>query len=106
MSDAKLIMFDNRLKKVYRILKKQAEQQDVSCYRLYDRDLPEFPLIIDIYGDNVLVTEYRSNHRLSEEDYERRTSFTSKSGKERKVDKTNTKKQTTGKNLSKLKREG
>lgn len=71
MSDAKLIMFDNRLKKVYRILQKQAKQQGVSCFRLYDRDLPEFPLIIDVYGENVLVTEYRSNHRLSEEDYGR-----------------------------------
>ena len=71
MSDAKLIMFDNRLKKVYRILQKQAKQLGVFCYRLYDRDLPEFPLIIDVYGENVLVTEYRSNHRLSEEDYDR-----------------------------------
>lgn len=71
MSDAKLIMFDNRLKKVFRILKKQAKQQGVSCYRLYDRDLPEFPLIIDVYGENVLVTEYRSNHRLSEDEYDR-----------------------------------
>lgn len=71
MSDAKLIMFDNRLKKVLRILGKQAKQQGVSCYRLYDRDLPEFPLIIDIYGEEILVTEYRSNHKLSEEDYER-----------------------------------
>jgi 23S rRNA (cytosine1962-C5)-methyltransferase len=71
MSDAKLIMFDNRLKKVFRILCKQAKQQGVTCYRLYDRDLPEFPLIIDLYEDEVLVTEYRSNHRLSEEEYER-----------------------------------
>lgn len=71
MSDAKLIMFDNRLKKVFRILSKQAKQQGVTCYRLYDRDLPEFPLIIDLYEDEVLVTEYRSNHRLSEEEYER-----------------------------------
>lgn len=71
MSDAKLIMFDNRLKKVYRILGKQARQQGISCYRLYDRDLPEFPLIIDLYGDEVLVTEYRSQHRLTEEEYER-----------------------------------
>ena len=71
MSDAKLIMFDNRLKKVFRILNKQAKQQGVSCYRLYDRDLPEFPLIIDMYEDEVLVTEYRSNHRLSEDEYER-----------------------------------
>jgi 23S rRNA (cytosine1962-C5)-methyltransferase len=71
MSDAKLIMFDNRLKKVFRILSKQAKQQGDSCYRLYDRDLPEFPLIIDVYEQEVLVTEYRSNHRLSEEEYER-----------------------------------
>jgi 23S rRNA (cytosine1962-C5)-methyltransferase len=56
---------------VYRILSKQAKQQGVTCYRLYDRDLPEFPLIIDLYEDEVLVTEYRSNHRLSEEEYER-----------------------------------
>ena len=71
MSDAKLIMFDNRLKKVSRVLSKQAKQQGVSCYRLYDRDLPEFPLIIDVYEQEVLVTEYRSNHRLTEEEYER-----------------------------------
>lgn len=71
MSDAKLIMFDNRLKKVLRILGKQAKQMGVSCYRLYDRDLPEFPLIIDVYGEEVLVTEYRSQHRLSDEDYQR-----------------------------------
>jgi 23S rRNA (cytosine1962-C5)-methyltransferase len=71
MSDAKLIMFDNRLKKVFRILSKQAKQQGVTCFRLYDRDLPEFPLIIDLYEDEVLVTEYRSSHRLSEEEYER-----------------------------------
>lgn len=71
MSDAKLIMFDNRLKKVYKLLSKQAKQQGVSCYRLYDRDLPEFPLIVDVYETEVLVTEYRSNHRLTEEEYER-----------------------------------
>lgn len=71
MSDAKLIMFDNRLKKVFRIIGKQARQQGISCYRLYDRDLPEFPLIIDVYGDEVLVTEYRSQHRLTDEEYER-----------------------------------
>lgn len=70
MSDAKLIMFDNRLKKVKKNLGKMAKQQGITCYRLYDRDLPEFPLIIDLYGDEVLVTEYRSNHRLSEEEYE------------------------------------
>jgi 23S rRNA (cytosine1962-C5)-methyltransferase len=70
MSDGKLVMFDNRLKKVYRILSKQAKQQLISCYRLYDRDIPEFPLIVDVYGEEILVTEYRSNHHLSPEEYE------------------------------------
>ena len=70
MFEDKLLMFENRLKKVYRILGKQAKQQKVSCFRLYDRDLPEFPLIIDIYESDVQVTEYRSNHHLSPEEYD------------------------------------
>jgi 23S rRNA (cytosine1962-C5)-methyltransferase len=69
MLDNKLIMFENRLRKVYRILSKQAAREAVFCYRLYDRDLPEFPLIIDIYEQEVQVTEYRSNHHLSPEEY-------------------------------------
>jgi 23S rRNA (cytosine1962-C5)-methyltransferase len=36
---------------------------------LYDRDLPEFPLIIDVYENELLVTEYRSQHRLSHDEY-------------------------------------
>ncbi len=69
MLDGKLVMFENRLKKVYRILGKQAAREAVFCYRLYDRDLPEFPLIIDLYEQEVLVTEYRSSHNLTPEEY-------------------------------------
>lgn len=70
MLTAKLQMFENRLRKVYKIRSKEASRLEVECYRLYDRDLPEFPLIIDIYKDDVLVTEYRSQHRLTDEEYE------------------------------------
>jgi len=70
MFEDKLLMFENRLKKVLRILSKQAKQQKVSCFRLYDRDLPEFPLIIDIYETEVQVTEYRSHHHLTPEEYD------------------------------------
>ncbi len=70
MPDPKLTMFANRLKKVDRLISKQAKREGISCFRMYDRDLPEFPLIIDRYKDHVLITEYRSNHRLSEEEYE------------------------------------
>lgn len=67
---AKTAMFRNRLVKVYRHLSKQAKRQGISCYRLYDRDLPEFPLIIDVYEDKVYLSEYRAKHHLSEEAYE------------------------------------
>ncbi len=67
---AKTAMFRNRLVKVYRHLSKQAKRQGISCYRLYDRDLPEFPLIIDMYEDRVYLSEYRAKHSLSEEAYE------------------------------------
>ena len=69
MLDEKLTMFENRLRKVYKLRAKEASRQHITCYRLYDRDLPEFPLIIDIYEDEVLVTEYRSQHRLTLEEY-------------------------------------
>jgi len=68
MLDVKLLMFENRLKKVLKIRSKEASRQKVSCYRLYDRDLPEFPLIIDVYENELLVTEYRSQHRLSHDE--------------------------------------
>jgi 23S rRNA (cytosine1962-C5)-methyltransferase len=69
MQESKLTMFENRLRKVYKILSKQAAREAIFCYRLYDRDLPEFPLIIDVYEQEVQVTEYRSNHHLSPEEY-------------------------------------
>lgn len=62
-------MFQNRLAKVYRHLSRIARKQGISCYRLYDRDLPEFPLIIELYEDRVYLAEYKSQHSLSEAEY-------------------------------------
>ncbi|HQV77267.1 MAG TPA: class I SAM-dependent methyltransferase [Chitinophagales bacterium] len=67
----KFTAFENRLKKVYKHLSKIARKQQVSCYRLYQVDLPEFPFIIDVYKDCVYVAEYKSKHKLSEEEYKR-----------------------------------
>jgi 23S rRNA (cytosine1962-C5)-methyltransferase len=67
--EGKYLMFRNRLEKVYRHRAKLARRQSISCYRLYDRDLPEFPLIIEVYEDSVYVAEYKANHDLSDEDY-------------------------------------
>ncbi len=63
----KFEMFKNRLTKVYRHLQKTAKRQNVSCYRVYDHDLPEFPFIAEKYGDKLYVSEYKRNHSLNEE---------------------------------------
>ena len=42
-------LFANRLKKKYKELRKWARKNRVSCYRLYDRDIPEVPLSLDLY---------------------------------------------------------
>lgn len=66
----KYLMFRNRLEKVYRHLSKQAKRQGISCYRIYDHDLPEFPFIIEIYEDKIYVSEYKRKHALSDEEHE------------------------------------
>ena len=60
-------MFRNRLVKVNRHLGRQARRQGISCYRLYDHDLPEFPIRIELYGEAVYVSEYKRQHRMTEE---------------------------------------
>lgn len=51
-------MFANRLRKNLRTTGKWAKQQGIQCYRLYDADLPEYAVAVDIYGDRVHVSEY------------------------------------------------
>ncbi|MBB5225174.1 rRNA (guanine-N2)-methyltransferase [Treponema ruminis] len=42
-------IFANRLAKKYKQLRKWARRERVTCYRLYDRDIPEVPLAVDLY---------------------------------------------------------
>jgi 23S rRNA (cytosine1962-C5)-methyltransferase len=66
MQQEKLMMFQNRLIKVYRHIGKQARRLGISCYRLYDHDLPEFPLCIEFYGDKLSVAEYKRRHGMTD----------------------------------------
>lgn len=43
-------LFENRLTKQFKTLKKWARKSRISCYRLYDRDIPEIPVALDIYS--------------------------------------------------------
>ncbi len=45
--------FSNRLRKNRRHWSKWARRRGIGCYRLYDRDIPEFPLAIDWYEGEV-----------------------------------------------------
>ena len=51
-------MFANRLEKNLSHLKKWAKRHQVSCYRVYDADLPEYAYAIDIYNDYAVLQEY------------------------------------------------
>ena len=42
-------LFANRLRRKYKELRKQMRKNRVSCYRLYDRDIPEIPVSLDLY---------------------------------------------------------
>lgn len=70
MNSEKIIMFRNRLQKVYRHIGKLARKLGVECYRVYDHDLPEFPLCIEIYGDKVYVAEYKRRHGMTEDEHD------------------------------------
>lgn len=62
-------MFRNRLVKVYKHKSKLAKRQSVTCYRVYDHDLPEFPLCIEIYEDKVYLAEYLRRHGMTDEEH-------------------------------------
>jgi len=42
----------------------------ITCYRLYDHDLPEFPFCIEIYEQNIYVAEYKRRHGMEENEYD------------------------------------
>lgn len=56
--------------KVYRHLGKQARRKGISCYRVYDHDLPEFPFCIEFYGGKLYVAEYKRQHGMTEEEHD------------------------------------
>ncbi|HVX52413.1 MAG TPA: class I SAM-dependent methyltransferase [Chitinophagaceae bacterium] len=66
----KLQMFENRLLKVYKHKSKLAKRQGISCYRVYDHDMPEFPFCIEQYGDKIYLAEYLRRHGMMDEEHD------------------------------------
>ncbi len=59
---AKAETFANRLRKNLKRESKWAERAKVTCWRLYDWDIPELPFVVDIYGDRLCIAEIQRNH--------------------------------------------
>jgi 23S rRNA G2069 N7-methylase RlmK/C1962 C5-methylase RlmI len=64
-------MLFNRLRKRERHLKKWAKRTGVDAFRLYDRDIPEIPLVLDRYGDAVSGALYKRPYEKDEAEEER-----------------------------------
>lgn len=54
--------FANRLRSRARHLRRWPTKRGVTCYRLYERDIPDVPLVVDRYEDALHITEYERPH--------------------------------------------
>ena len=52
-------MFANRVKKNARHLGKWAKREAVTCWRVYDKDIPELPVTVDTYDGALVINDYR-----------------------------------------------
>jgi 23S rRNA (cytosine1962-C5)-methyltransferase len=69
MSLAQLAAFANRLQKMYKHNHKWARRQNISCFRVYDCDIPQFPFSVDVYEDCVYVAEYKTSYPMTDSDH-------------------------------------
>jgi 23S rRNA (guanine2445-N2)-methyltransferase / 23S rRNA (guanine2069-N7)-methyltransferase len=53
-------MFENRVKKNLKKLKSWLRQNNIFCFRAYDRDIPEYSVAVDVYDKWIHVQEYRA----------------------------------------------
>jgi 23S rRNA (guanine2445-N2)-methyltransferase / 23S rRNA (guanine2069-N7)-methyltransferase len=59
--------FGNRLAKNLKQLQKWAKKEGLSCYRLYDADIPEYNVAVDWYDGEVVVHEYAAPATVDEQ---------------------------------------
>ena len=64
--DDKAAALAHRLHKNARHLSRWARREDLSAYRLYDRDIPEFPYAIDCYGEWLHVQLFEGKRPITD----------------------------------------
>ena len=65
-------MFANRIRKNRKRLAAWIRREQIECYRLYDADMPEYAVAVDVYGEHLHVAEYKAPKSVSPEASERR----------------------------------
>ena len=65
-------MLANRLQKNLKKLAKWRQASGVECFRVYDADMPEYAVAIDVYGADIHVAEYAPPKSVKEADANRR----------------------------------
>ncbi len=55
-------LFAVRLKKRAKHLRRWPSRRGITCFRLYERDIPEIPLVVDRYEDYLHISEYERPH--------------------------------------------
>lgn len=65
-------MVANRIKKNVAKLKKWIKQEDISCYRVYDADIPEYAVAIDVYNNHINIQEYKAPNTIPEKKTQKR----------------------------------
>lgn len=62
--------FANRMGKNIKHLMKWAKRNGIEAWRIYDRDIPQFPFAVDVYGDQIHLQEYDTGWLMQPEEYE------------------------------------
>ena len=57
----------NRIRKNQRHLKSWRQREGVTCYRVYDADIPEYAVAVDVYEERIHVAEYAAPQDIPEE---------------------------------------
>lgn len=58
---ADLQTIQNRIEKNYKHRAKWARKEGIECFRIYEKDIPEFPFIVDVYKDHAVIFEKRDS---------------------------------------------
>lgn len=65
-------MVANRINKNLSRLKKWIKKEEINAYRIYDADIPEYAVAIDVYNNHINIQEYKAPNIIPEKKTKKR----------------------------------